>query len=289
VEGESVFLDRICSPDAVSAAVAKVATRRHSSGPDGVRREAFRDWWARHGQRVVDSVIAGTYRPGEVRPIDSRYDSEVIFSENLHARVVSGLLLPILYGAYDPLLPPEVIGFRPRCNQYSRLRAAERLKASSRWVATISLQPFVEFDLPHSAIRRMLGLRLPSAAVELVGRLLAAPIRGHGEFTRGIRRGLTLSPALVNIAMHHILDACASRAGRPWLRYQGDLHIGIVSEKEAKALQTLALETRVEDLPTLTFGEFYQARPLFQPASDWLEQAPTMFHLGTLWFYRNLR
>ena len=253
--------------EAVTTAVTRVASGRHAPGPDGVRSEHLVAWWDRNGDRIIKSALAGHYRPGTLWCMDSeRLEGLVVFSECLHARVVSRLLLPVLYEAFEPVLRPQVLGFRPRANQYSKVRAAECFSHSTKQVASLTLEPFTEFDLPHALVLAMLTSYLPTAIVDLIGRFLARPIRRHGAFDRGLRRGLTLSPFLVNVAMNQILDPYAVSTGRRWLRYQSDLHL---------AFETLEV---AEELPLIEVGDFLQGDWEIQDATEWLRQSPALFH-----------
>jgi len=275
-------LEELCTPETVAEAVDRVVKGKHLPGPDRITCSKFPAFWERHGDAIIASVLSRSYSPGEVRARGRKSeDAPLTFDQNLSDRVVSRLLLKPLYRGYEALLSPNVVGFWPGGNQTTRAQAAESFSRDlgpAGHVAVVSFQDFFELELRHDWLLGALAKRLDAGVVASIQALLGARVRGspacESSIAAGLRRGESLSPALIQAAMLELWDPWISDLGQPWLRFQADLHVGFGTEEAGKLFNRLYFG----------MGELCQVRPSLLPVAQWREEVPRLLHIpAALW------
>jgi hypothetical protein len=186
-------------------------------GPNSHRYDEYdeHEIWAlcrRLGQCVRD----GTYRPGDERvrriPKGPGRGERPLVLQNIEDRVVQRAVTLITQMVLDPLFDPHALGFRPGKDRLHALALAEGylvMEGHTVWVAEDLKDAFLNVPLPRllQVVQKYL---VADDLVELIGRILG------GASTPGLRQGGPLSPLLLNLYLHHVLD-------RPWRKRHPNL------------------------------------------------------------------
>ncbi|MBY0232383.1 MAG: helix-turn-helix domain-containing protein [Gemmataceae bacterium] len=181
-----------------------------SPGPDGLRysdrddKEAWADCRA----------ISWTIRAGQYEPFPEKVamiskgpgrGTRPLVLQSILDRVAHRACVEILQPVLDPSFDPRSFGYRPGPGRSCQdaLAVAESLaREEGRWI-------WVCADIKNAfgsvPLKRLLGIvrkKLPDDGLEaFIAKLLA------GSEVKGLRQGSPLSPLLLNLYLHHLLDA----------------------------------------------------------------------------------
>jgi retron-type reverse transcriptase len=209
----------------------------HAAGPDGMRYCDFidRQAWA-ECRDLRDEIRAGTYRPGDERvqliPKASGNGTRPLVIQNLRDRVVQRAVVEVVQPFLDPLFDPRSFGFRPMRGIQDALVLAEHLYVTEQrrvWVTQDLKNAFLKVPLERilDLVRKYLG---SEEMTEFIRTVLS------GARTPGLRQGGPLSPLLLNVYLHVVLD-CRWRQLHPdipLLRFADDLLLMCRSQAEAE-------------------------------------------------------
>ena len=210
--------------------------RRHRPGPDGVKWHQLRRHWRAVGAGVIEAAASGTYVPGPVYYVGRAHREDCwAVDENLVDRVLSlALLRGVLYPAFEPLMRPEVLGFRPGQNPKSRERAGRALIESAKpgdAVVVWSRQEELELGELEGELLAQLRSRCGGLVAELVRGLLdrqmlepGRPADPDSRTLPGFAPGLTLAPFATNLAFLWS-DGVVGAFNCPGLRFKATYHI----------------------------------------------------------------
>src|SRR5262249_46045260 len=146
-------------------------------------------------------------------------------------RIVQRSCVQVLQPVLDALLDPRSFGFRPGRSHLHALALAERLARSKGlwcWVAVDIKDAFG--SVPLNRLLDVVGKYLPDG--ELV-KFLKVVLGGSKR--PGLRQGGALSPLMLNLYLHHLLDTRwrELHPELPLLRYADDLLIVCPSREQA--------------------------------------------------------
>ena len=184
-------------------------------GPNGRRYDDLDDLEAWELLRTIGQAIHDdTYRVGAEQEIqipkdrsDPSRGTRPITLINVEDRTVQRAVVEVLQPLLDPLFGQNILGYRRGHNRLHALALAEQVAVAD------NRKVFVVEDLTdafiHVPVRRLLDILaayVPSDDVlRLIGHLLDTGKK------HGIRQGGPLSPLLLNVYLHHVLD-------KPWRR-----------------------------------------------------------------------
>ncbi len=239
-------MERVVSPSVASLAISRVKKNRGSAGVDGMCVAALDEFWALHGERIRQVLLAGDYVPRRVRrariPKPGGGERELGIPTVVD-RVVQQMLLIVLEPIFEPTFSDSSYGFRPGRSAHEAVARAEAYVASGlTWVADVDLERF--FDLVnHDVLMSRLARKVTDKRVlKLVRRFLTAGAMEGGVVMRteeGTPQGGPLSPLLANVLLTD-LDEELERRGYRFVRYADDCNVYVVSEKAAvRALETV--------------------------------------------------
>jgi retron-type reverse transcriptase len=222
-------------------------------GPNGLSYRDFEDPEVWSLLRAEGNAIRrGRYRPGPERecqiPKAGGRGFRTLRLRNIEDRVVERAVVQVIQPLLDPRFRECSYGFRPRRGRLHALVRAERLTiAEGRriWLAQDLKDAF-----ENIALQRLLDLvrkyLVAPGLTTLVERII------HKPSGRGLRQGGPLSPLLLNLYLHHHLDAPWQRRYPHWplLRFADDVLILCRSRQEAEeANDTLCQLLRPAGLP----------------------------------------
>ncbi len=220
----------------------KVAANKGAPGPDRQTIEQVREHLPKVLAKLRRSLLAGTYRPGEIRrvwiPKAGGKGQRGLGIPNVVDRVVQEAVRQVLEPLYEPTFHPSSHGFRPhRGCQTAIAEACTYVEEGHRWVVDMDLAKF--FDRVH---RQRLMSRLAQRVDDkrllvLIGGMLKAKVvmpNGVKVATEeGVPQGGPLSPLLSNIVLNE-LDWELARRGHRFVRYADDCNIYVRSERAGK-------------------------------------------------------
>lgn len=224
-------LSKIADPE--NLLVAYEECRRdggQAPGVDGLTYSDLSRTEVGQALRVVSrAILARRYRPCPPRLIrvpKPNGGCRELRLATIIDRAVSTALAEAITPGLDTLFLPQVYGFRPRRGIWDMLVDIERtMNREDRWVVA---QDDIRHAFPSVRIDDVLDdFRLHIADPGTLW-LLGTVLRGHAGQARtlGIDQGSAVSPAALNLRLHHCLDLPLSAAGPgtpPWLRYADDV------------------------------------------------------------------
>lgn len=176
-------------------------------GPDGRR---YRDYTSAetwdYCRGLAKAVAEGTYEPGAERIIwiDKAHKpgQRPIVLCNIQDRVVQRAAAIVLQPVLDPLFDARSFGFRPGRSHLDALAAAERLALSeNRWIWVMDDIKDAFLSVPIQRLLQIVQKYLyADELVSFLTRVLP------GTALPGLRQGGPLSPLMLNLYLHHVLD-----------------------------------------------------------------------------------
>ncbi len=241
--------DKTFSRKSLESAFARVKANDGAPGPDGWTVSRFDSQAAENLERLHESLMAGTYRPGAIRrvwiPKPGTREKRPLGIPSVRDRVAQ----TALRAALDPIFEKEFrdcsFGFRPgrSCKQALR-RVWTHMKAGKGFVVDADLKRFFD-TIPHKVILDGLEEKVSDGKLlGLVRSYLEQGVMEDGVLMPeqadevGTPQGSPLSPLLANIALHG-LDTLVEDSGYAIVRYADDFVILCETREQAD----LALET----------------------------------------------
>lgn len=220
-------------------AFSNVAANQGAPGPDRQSIEEVQLHLPMILALLGESLISGTYVPGEIRrvwiPKSSGSGQRGLGIPNVVDRMVQEGVRLVLEPLYDPTFHSSSHGFRPgRGCQTAIAEARGYVSEGYHVVVDMDLEQF--FDrVHHQRLMARLSQRVEdSRLLSLIGRMLKAQVvmpDGVKVATEeGVPQGGPLSPLLSNIVLSE-LDAELSRRGLRFVRYADDCNVYVRSER----------------------------------------------------------
>jgi group II intron reverse transcriptase/maturase len=222
-------------------ALLKVASNKGAPGPDGQTIEALADQWPIVLPRLQADLLAGTYRPGEIRRAfipKAGGGQRGLGIPDVVDRVVCEAVRQVLEPLYEPTFHPSSHGFRPGRSCHTAIaEATGHLKDGYEWCVDLDLEKF--FDLVcHQRLTAKLAQRVGDRRLlVLIGRMLKAKVVLPDGVVisseQGVPQGSPLSPLLSNIVLDE-LDQELARRGHRFARYADDAKVYVRSERAGR-------------------------------------------------------
>lgn len=231
------LMEQICNPANLNRAYKRVKANKGSPGIDGMRVDEMREFIAEHKERLIRSLLDGSYRPKAVRKVEIPKpdgSKRQLGIPTVIDRLIQQAILQVLQPIFERGFSNSSYGFRPGRSAHQAVkRAQDYVKSGSRMVVDIDLEKF--FDrVNHDILMSRLARRIKDKRLlKIIRRFLEAGIMEGGvciERYEGTPQGGPLSPLLSNILLDE-LDKELEKRGHRFCRYADDCNIYVKSEK----------------------------------------------------------
>lgn len=250
----SALMERICERENLKQAYRRVKANRGAPGVDGMSVTELRQWWGKHHEAVMASLLDGSYEPQAVRGVEIPKPGGGVRQLGIPTaldRLVQQATLQVLTPILDPTFSPSSFGFRPGRGAHDALRQASGYVKEGRVIVVdMDLEKFfdrVNHDILMSRLARRIG---DKRLLRIIRRFLEAGLMQNGvcvERHEGTPQGGPLSPLLANLLLDD-LDKELERRGHRFCRYADDCNIYVQSHaagQRVMASLTAFLEGRL--------------------------------------------
>ena len=248
------LMEAVCGAANLNRAYKRVKGNGGAPGVDGMTVEALLGWIATHRERLIASLLDGSYQPQPVRGVSipkpgggERQLGIPVVVDRLVQQAIAQVLDPIL----APTFSASSFGFRPGRGAHDALRQAQGYVADGyEIVVDLDLEKFfdrVNHDILMARLARRIG---DKRLLRIVRRFLQAGMMMNGvceERREGTPQGGPLSPLLANLLLDD-LDKELERRGHRFCRYADDCNIYVRSqaaEERVMASVTAFLEGKL--------------------------------------------
>ena len=238
----------------LNRAYRRVKANDGAAGVDGMDVSELRAWIADNRERLIASLLDGSYRPQPVRGVQIPQPGGGMRQLGIPTvvdRLVQQAIAQVLEPRLDPTFSGSSFGFRPGRGAHDALRQARGYVADGyEVVVDLDLEKFfdrVNHDILMSRLARRIG---DTRLLRIVRRFLQAGMMADGvccERHEGTPQGGLLSPLLANLLLDD-LDQELERRGHRFCRYADDCNIYVRSQaagERVMASVTAFLESRL--------------------------------------------
>jgi RNA-directed DNA polymerase len=230
------LMEEVASSANLNQAYKRVKGNGGAPGVDGMTVADLRPWIASNRERLIASLLDGSYRPQPVRGVEiPKPDGGVrqLGIPTVVDRLVQQAIAQILEPILDPTFSASSFGFRPGRGAHDALRQAREYVADGcEIVVDIDLEKFfdrVNHDILMARLARRIG---DKRLLRIIRRFLQAGMMADGvciERHEGTPQGGPLSPLLANLLLDDLDKELESR-GHRFCRYADDCNIYVRSE-----------------------------------------------------------
>ncbi len=230
------LMEEVASSANLNQAYKRVKANGGSAGIDGMTVAGLRSWIAQNRERLIASLIDGSYRPQAVRGVQiPKPDGGMrqLGIPTVVDRLVQQAILQVLEPILDPTFSASSFGFRPGRGAHDALdRARQYVTDGYRIVVDIDLEKFfdrVNHDMLMARLARRAG---DKRLLRIIRRFLEAGLMQNGvcvERHEGTPQGGPLSPLLANLLLDD-LDKDLEKRGHCFCRYADDCNIYVRSQ-----------------------------------------------------------
>jgi RNA-directed DNA polymerase len=229
------LMEEVAGSANLNQAYKRVKANDGAAGIDGMTVADLRSWIAENRERLIASLIDGSYRPQAVRGVQiPKADGGMrqLGIPTVVDRLVQQAILQVLEPLLDPSFSASSFGFRPGRSAHDALRQARQYVTDGHHtVVDIDLEKFfdrVNHDMLMARLARRIG---DKRLLRIVRRFLEAGMMQDGvcvERQEGTPQGGPLSPLLANLLLDD-LDKELEKRGHRFCRYADDCNIYVRS------------------------------------------------------------
>jgi len=238
------LIEEVCNPKNLNRAYKKVKSNKGSAGIDKLTVREMSSWIAENKEKLISSLLEGTYRPQAVKGVEIPKASGGVRQLGIPT-VIDRLVQQAIHQVIEPILEKTFsdfsYGFRPKKSAHQAIKqGAEYVSEGRGIVIDIDLSKFfdrVNHDILMSRLARHIE---DKALLKLVRKFLEAGIMKNGVYQRrkeGTPQGGPLSPILANVILTD-LDMELERRGHKFCRYADDCNIYVGSISAGERVKT---------------------------------------------------
>ncbi|ASO05060.1 MULTISPECIES: group II intron reverse transcriptase/maturase [Arenibacter] len=234
------LLELIVSPSNLNKAYLQVKRNKGSGGVDKMEVESLKDYLVTHKDKLIASILKGTYRPNPVRrvliPKDNGQKRQLGIPTVID-RCIQQAIAQVLSPMYEPQFSDNSYGFRPRRNAHGALRKCQAyITEGYKYAVDLDLEKFFD-TVNHSKLIEILSRTVKDGRViSLIHKYLNAGVQVGSKIRtseEGVPQGGPLSPILSNIMLNEMDKELESREHK-FVRYADDLLILCRSKRSAE-------------------------------------------------------
>jgi RNA-directed DNA polymerase len=248
------LMEEVIDRQNLNRAYRRVKANKGAPGVDGMTIRELRDWLAQHKQKLIVSLLDGSYQPQAVRGVEIPKPGGGVRQLGIPTvvdRLVQQAILQVLEPILDPTFSASSFGFRVGRGAHDALAQASRYVAEGRTIVVdMDLEKF--FDrVNHDILMARLARRVTDKRLlRIIRRFLRAGLLQQGvcvERHEGTPQGGPLSPLLANLLLDD-LDKELEARGHCFCRYADDCNIyvrSLVAGERVLASLTAFLEGKL--------------------------------------------
>ena len=234
------LLELIVSPSNLNKAYLQVKRNKGSGGVDKMEVESLKDYLVTHKDKLIASILKGTYRPNPARrvliPKDNGQKRQLGIPTVID-RCIQQAIAQVLSPMYEPQFSDNSYGFRPRRNAHGALRKCQAyITEGYKYAVDLDLEKFFD-TVNHSKLIEILSRTVKDGRViSLIHKYLNAGVQVGSKIRtseEGVPQGGPLSPILSNIMLNEMDKELESREHK-FVRYADDLLILCRSKRSAE-------------------------------------------------------
>jgi RNA-directed DNA polymerase len=229
------LMEKVCNRHNLNQAYKRVKANKGSAGIDGMTVDDLYEYIVKHKAKLLESLLAGTYRPQPVREVEIPKPHGGVRQLGIPTvvdRLVQQAILQVLQPIFEARFSTHSYGFRPRRSAHQAVKQAqEYVKAGNNVVVDIDLEKFfdrVNHDILMSKLAKVIE---DKRMLKIIRAFMNAGIMREGvciERVEGTPQGGPLSPLLSNIMLDD-LDKELERRNHKFCRYADDCNVYVRS------------------------------------------------------------
>jgi len=237
------LLEQILSPTNLNRAYKRVRSNRGSGGVDKMEVESLKDYLVMNKERLIQSILDGSYRPNPVRRVEipKEKGKRNLGIPTVVDRVIQQAIAQVLSPIYEKQFSKNSYGFRPGRNAHQALnRCRNYITDGYKYAVDMDLEKFFDTVNQSKLIEVLSRTVKDGRVVSLIQKYLNAGVVIRNKFeetSMGVPQGGPLSPLLSNVMLNE-LDKELEKRGHQFVRYADDLVIFCKSKRSAE--RTLA-------------------------------------------------
>ena len=237
---ENGLLEMIVSPANLNKAYLQVKRNKGAGGVDKMEVESLKDYLVIHKDKLITSILKGTYRPNPVRrvliPKDNGQKRQLGIPTVID-RCIQQAIAQVLSPMYEPQFSDNSYGFRPRRSAHGALRKCQEYITEGYTCAVdLDLEKFFD-TVQHIKLIEVLSRTIHDGRViSLIHKYLNAGVQVGSKLQTnevGVPQGSPISPILSNIMLNE-MDKELERRGHKFVRYADDVLILCRSKRSAE-------------------------------------------------------
>ncbi|TLX72863.1 group II intron reverse transcriptase/maturase [Labilibacter sediminis] len=233
----------VCSHGNLSRAFKQVKRNKGAAGVDNVPVGKFSDWFATHGNELVELILQGSYYPTAVRSVTipkPNGGERQLGIPTVQDRVIQQAIMQVLSPLYEQDFSDHSYGFRPKRNAQQALSKASSYVSEGRYIVVdMDMKSFFD-EVNHDRLMCQLSKKIgDKALLRLIHRYLRSGILTGGVTSvrlKGTPQGSPLSPLLSNIVLDE-LDKELEERGHCFVRYADDFSVFVRSQRASERVK----------------------------------------------------
>ncbi|GKX27735.1 group II intron reverse transcriptase/maturase [Vallitalea longa] len=236
---DSRLLEKILDKDNMNKAFKRVKSNKGSHGIDKLTIDELLEYLQKHGDKVKQSIMEGSYIPKPVRRVEIPKDNKKMRKLGIPTvvdRVIQQSITQVLSPIFEKTFSEYSYGFRPGRSCHDALKKCkEYINDGYNWAVDMDLKAYFD-TVNHDKLMGLVYKEVKDKRVlSLIRKYLQAGVMINdvvNKTAKGVPQGGNLSPLLSNIMLNE-LDKELELRGLRFVRYADDCNIYVKSRKAA--------------------------------------------------------